>query len=197
MLLKYFPLIRPMYLDKGDFTREEGPSNKESFVRGGSGPTESSADLPNQTGKKRECRRDLSLAVLASATQATLPSGRGHSRGTCIHCVIPGLCPQKKMHNMRVTSSVITGANWGQQTADSASDGSGRQLQRGRGETSAQMWFWWKGIHVIKHVFFQKVSTCLVKLCLSRETVIPMKDFSAFLDMRRYKNWAHKISSWA
>ena len=23
-----------------------------------------------------------------------------------------------------------------------------------------------------------------------------MKDFSAFLDMKRYKNWAHKISSW-
>ena len=23
-----------------------------------------------------------------------------------------------------------------------------------------------------------------------------MKDVSAFLDMRRYKNWAHKISSW-
>ena len=23
-----------------------------------------------------------------------------------------------------------------------------------------------------------------------------MKDFSAFLDMRRYKNWAHKIGSW-
>ena len=25
--------------------------------------------------------------------------------------------------------------------------------------------------------------------------VATMKDFSAFLDMRKYKNWAHKISS--
>ena len=23
-----------------------------------------------------------------------------------------------------------------------------------------------------------------------------MKDFSAFLDMQRYKNWAHKTNSW-
>ena len=27
-------------------------------------------------------------------------------------------------------------------------------------------------------------------------TVIAIKDFSAFLDMRRYKNWTHKMDSW-
>ena len=27
-------------------------------------------------------------------------------------------------------------------------------------------------------------------------TVITIKDFSAFLDMRRYKNWTHKMDSW-
>ena len=141
MLLKYFPLTRPMYLDKGDFTREEGPSNKERLVREGSGPTESSADLPNQTGKER--------------MQATLPSGREHSRGTCVHCPPPlASVDWKRMHNFRVASSVIIGAKWGLQTGNSASDSSGRQLQRGRGERSVYMWFWWRGIHVIKHIFF-------------------------------------------
>ena len=40
---------------------------------------------------------------------------------------------------------------------------------------------------------FQKVLAVLVK---SQETVITMKDFSAFLDMRRCKNWVHKKHSW-
>ena len=26
--------------------------------------------------------------------------------------------------------------------------------------------------------------------------MVPMKDFNAFLDLRRYKNWAQKLSSW-
>ena len=39
---------------------------------------------------------------------------------------------------------------------------------------------------------FQKVLAVLVK---SQETVITMKDFSAFLDMRRCKNWVHKKCS--
>ena len=32
--------------------------------------------------------------------------------------------------------------------------------------------------------------------CWSRGAVVTMKDISAFLDMRRYENWAHKIGSW-
>ena len=36
-----------------------------------------------------------------------------------------------------------------------------------------------------KHIFWQK----------PQGMVATMKDFSAFLDMRKYKNWAHKISS--
>ena len=31
---------------------------------------------------------------------------------------------------------------------------------------------------------------------LSRGAVITVKDFSAFIDTRRYKTWAHKIGSW-
>ena len=63
-------------------------------------------------------------------------------------------------------------------------------------------WRWEINIHVIlvkgKYIqsstyVFQKTSASLMK---SWETVDTMKDFSAFLDLRRYKNWAHKISFW-
>ena len=36
----------------------------------------------------------------------------------------------------------------------------------------------------------------LWSFCHLWETICTMKNFSTFLDMRRYKNWAHKISSW-
>ena len=45
-------------------------------------------------------------------------------------------------------------------------------------------------------LFFRRCPLASWGLCLSRETVVTMKDFSAFLDLRRFKNWAHKISSW-
>ena len=31
--------------------------------------------------------------------------------------------------------------------------------------------------------------------CYSQEADVTTKDVSAFLDMRKYKNWAHKIGS--
>ena len=46
-----------------------------------------------------------------------------------------------------------------------------------------------------EHIFFQKVSTNLGKPLLVMRNNVTMKNFSAFLDMRRYKKWAHKISS--
>ena len=49
-------------------------------------------------------------------------------------------------------------------------------------------------IHAMKH-FFQKASACLVKSSLVMRNSVTMKDFSGFLDMRRCKNWAHKIFS--
>ena len=49
-------------------------------------------------------------------------------------------------------------------------------------------------IHAMKH-FFQKASASLVKSSLVTRNSVTMKDFSGFLDMRRCKNWAHKISS--
>ena len=53
------------------------------------------------------------------------------------------------------------------------------------------MWFWWGGNTCNEaHIFFGEW------FCKSRGAVITMKDFSAFIDMRRYKTWAHKIGSW-
>ena len=42
-------------------------------------------------------------------------------------------------------------------------------------------------VHTIKYIFPQVSS--------SHEKQITMKDFSALLDMRRYKSWAHTLSS--
>ena len=44
-------------------------------------------------------------------------------------------------------------------------------------------------ILAVKPIFFAE------GFCQSRGAVITMKNFGTFLDMRRYKNWAHKISS--
>ena len=40
------------------------------------------------------------------------------------------------------------------------------------------------------HNFFAKSS------CQSQEAGVTTKDFSVFLDMRRYENWAHKVDLW-
>ena len=71
---------------------------------------------------------------------------------------------------------------------DSISDSSEKLLQRGRGEDQYICDFGEGGIHAVKHIYFLKVSADLVKFCWSRGVVITMKDFRAFLDMRRYKN---------
>ena len=62
----------------------------------------------------------------------------------------------------------------------------------------------WIGHHVcdfgeggVKRVCFSRRFLLVSWSCLLViETVVTMKDFSAFLDMRRYRNWAHKISFW-
>ena len=43
-----------------------------------------------------------------------------------------------------------------------------------------------RGIHTIKQVFFHRRL-----LLVTRSLVVTRKDFSAFLDMKRYKNCAH------
>ena len=62
-------------------------------------------------------------------------------------------------------------------------------LQRGRGEGKYICDFGKEGSTCNQACIFPE------GFCWSQGTVIIMKDFSAFLDMQRYKNWAHKINS--
>ena len=57
------------------------------------------------------------------------------------------------------------------------------------GVESVFMWFWWRGNACNQACIFCRF------LRVMRNSH-HHKDFSAFLDRRRYKNWAHKISSW-
>ena len=94
------------------------------------------------------------------------------------------------------------GQNEGGSLGDSTSDSSKKPLQRGGGgggggERSVYEWFWWRGnTYSQAHIFSQKFSPSLVMLLLVRRNTRHHEGFGAFLDMRRYKNWDHKISSW-
>ena len=58
------------------------------------------------------------------------------------------------------------------------------------------MWFWWRGTSYIQTHIFCRFLLVSWKLLLVMRNRHYHEVFSAFLDMRRYKNWAHKISSW-
>ena len=77
---------------------------------------------------------------------------------------------------------------------DSASDNweTWETVPKRYGGRLVYMWFW----YAIKHTFILDFLLVLWSFCQSWETICTMKNFSTFLDMRRYKNWAHKISSW-
>ena len=56
------------------------------------------------------------------------------------------------------------------------------------------MWFWGReSICNQAHIFPESCLKPREAFCWSRETIISMKDFSTFLQMRRYKNWGYKI----
>ena len=88
------------------------------------------------------------------------------------------------------------GPNEDYSQGDSISHRSDKLLQRsgwgdgwGR-EKSVYMGFWWRGSTCNQaHIFCKRFLPSL-------GAIITMKEFSALLDMRKYKNWAHKISSW-
>ena len=103
---------------------------------------------------------------------------------------IPTVVGLKKLLNVRVESCFI----WGKMRT-AALEMAPRIALRNCSKGQYIYHFGARGMHAIKHLFFQKVSTSLVKLLLSGRTVVTMKEFSAFLDMGRYKNWTHKISS--
>ena len=55
--------------------------------------------------------------------------------------------------------------------------------------------FWWRENTCNQAHIFQ-FSASLMNTSLITRNSVTMKDFSTFLDMKRCKNWAHKISSW-
>ena len=59
------------------------------------------------------------------------------------------------------------------------------------------MWFWGRECTCSQaYMFWRGFLLVLEDYCLSPEAKVTMKDFSAFLDIRRYKNLAPQISSW-
>ena len=79
---------------------------------------------------------------------------------------------------------------------DCTSESSEKLLQRDRWRKVSIYMILVKGeIHAVKHMFFQKVPASLMKLLLVTRNSGHHEGFSAFVDMRRYKNWAHKIGS--
>ena len=70
-------------------------------------------------------------------------------------------------------------------SGDRFSDSSEKPPQRSRGMASVYVIFV-KELLTIKHMFWQRLTA-------GHKEQITMKDFSAFLDMRRGKKWAHKI----
>ena len=65
---------------------------------------------------------------------------------------------------------------------DNISDISEKLIQRISGGMSVYMWFWWSGSACNQaHIFCRRFILVMRSRCLH-------KDFSAFLDMRRYKN---------
>ena len=104
-----------------------------------------------------------------------------------------GCVDLKIMHNMSI--KFYLGQYEDCSLGDSTSDSSAKLFQRGSGERRYICDFGEGGVHAIEHIFFAE------SLCWSHEAsachkkVVTTKHFSALLDMRRYKNWAHKISS--
>ena len=70
-----------------------------------------------------------------------------------------------------------------------------RDCSKAAGEVSIYMIVVKGGTRAMKHIFFQKVSAGLMKICQPQGANVTMKDFSAVLDMMRYKNWVHKVGS--
>ena len=95
----------------------------------------------------------------------------------------------KKCTTRELWVEFYVGQNEDYSPGDSISESSEKLLQRSKGECQ---YIWNSGegeVHAIKHFFF-----FFLQVSASQEE--QMSPWSAFLDMRRYKNWAHKISSW-
>ena len=99
----------------------------------------------------------------------------------------------KKCTTWELWVKFYLGQNEGCCPRDSIPGSSEKLLQRSREEGQYTCDFWWGGNTCNQALFF--FFFCRRFLLLMRR-LITMKEFSAFLDMRRYKSWAHKIGSW-
>ena len=70
---------------------------------------------------------------------------------------------------------------------DSVSDSSEQLLQRGRGKVSIHVILVKGRVYAVKHRYFAE------SFCQSQVADVTMKDFSAFLDMRRCKDCPETI----
>ena len=86
------------------------------------------------------------------------------------------------------------GQNEDYSPGDSISESSEKLLQRGdrKVKTYAVLV---KGVHAVKPIFLEKATVSLMEVAASHEKV-SVNDFSAFLELKRWKNWAYKIFSW-
>ena len=78
---------------------------------------------------------------------------------------------------------------------DSISDSTKKLFQRGIGESQYIHVTLVKGNTCNEARIFCSFLLVSIRLLQSQGADITMKDFSAFLDMKRCKNWAHKIFS--
>ena len=77
-------------------------------------------------------------------------------------------------------------------TQDSTSDSCEKLLQRGSWGWFVYMWFWWRGGTWNQAFFFFFWRRFLLVTRSSHQH----EGFNAFLNLRRYRNRAHKTSSW-
>ena len=90
------------------------------------------------------------------------------------------------MNNVSCVLSFIWGQNRNCSLGDSTSDGSERLLQRHRGESKIYKILVKGDFNAIKCLLYKRLSA-------TQRADVTMKGFSAFLDMRRFKDWHHEI----
>ena len=94
----------------------------------------------------------------------------------------------KKTHNLRVVSEVLFGAEWGLQPGRQHLS-SERLLQSGSGGRPVYKVLVRGEFNTMKYSFYKRF------FCSSWGSDVTMKGFSASLNMRRCKDWDHKICS--
>ena len=107
---------------------------------------------------------------------------------TCHHHFV-FWCRLKKMQTWELQVKFYLGQNENCRPEGSSSHSSERLLQRGSGGRPIYKVWVKQEFNTIKHSFYKRFSVS------HKDLMSSMKRFSAFLDMRRYKDWDHKISS--